>query len=217
METINALIITPLRDMMTEVMSIIPTLLSAVFILVVGIILAKMVRDILHRLLTELPVDKFADTVGLSSFLHKGGVKHKFSGLVSSIVYLVLMVMFLIMSVKVLGITVISGVVDSLVSYVPSVISAVIILALGTLGAKIVASFIHVFTSNINVPGTKTLERVTRWAIILYTYKLAIDELGYGFLLEGQLFFVLFTGVVVALSLAFGLGGRDAASRYLGK
>lgn len=207
----------PLGDMLAHVTSILPTFISALVVLIVGIVFSKVVRNILDQLFREIYIDKLIEKLGLSNFLHMGGTKYKLSGLLSSLIYLVLVVAFIMMTLEILGIAVLSHVMDRLVTYVLQVASAIVILAIGMVGAKVMGTFIHIIAHNINLPQPKLLESMTRWAILLYVFKVTLSELGYGFLFGGTIFNIWFAGVVLALALAFGLGGRDAAAKYLGK
>ena len=217
MMAIQTLIIDPLREMLTQVMSVMPTIISALVVLIIGVVLSKMIRDGLNRLSKDLYIDALADKTGLSAFLVGGGIKHKLSDLLSSFVYITLIVMFLILTLEVLGVTVVNNIVEMLVTYVPDVISAVVILALGIVTAKIVASFVYAIATNINVPNSHLLERITRWAILLYVFKISLSELGYGEFFVGPIFYIGFAGVVLGLALAFGLGGKDTAACYFNK
>lgn len=217
MTTIDTLLLSPFRDMVYKVASYVPTLVSALIILLVGIFVAKVLRVIFHRLLTELKFDILSDKIGLSGALHKGGVKHKFSDLVASLVHLVVMVIFVLMTVDHLGVTMSGGMISGTVAYLPQVVAAVLALALGLIIAKVVASVIYVITTHVGFPKPKIYERVTRWAITIYAIKVTVIELGFGEIFVGTPFYILFGGVVLALALAYGLGGKDKAAKYFAK
>jgi hypothetical protein len=56
---------------------------------------------------------------------------------------------------------------------------------------------------------------ISRWAIIIFAVTIAMEELGIAPLLVGTAFNIILGGIVLALALAFGLGGKDAAAKYL--
>ena len=217
MDAFKSLIVAPLMEMLAHVMSFIPTLVSALVVLIFGIVLARVVRHAVEHLMGIIQLDKLADKTGLSELLHNGGVKFKLSDMISGLVHLIIVVTFLIMTLQVLGIVVMGYLVDKLIAYVPEVISAVIILALGMIMAKIVGLIIYGIANNVNLPNPTVLERVARWSVLLYIFKVSLTELGYGYLFVGKTFHILFIGLVFALSLAFGLGGKDMAAKYLDK
>lgn len=217
MTLIHTLIIVPFKELMVYIASFIPTLLSVFVILILGLVIAKFLHTALLRLFKELRIDKVADTVGLSGVLHKGGIKHKLSDLISTLVYLIVIIVFLVITVQALGLMTMPVLFGYLIAYLSHVITAVFILVLGLILAKVVASIIHVVANNMCLPNPKLHERISRWAIVLYAVKVALEELGLGMLFVGTTFHILFAGVVFALALAFGLGGKDAAAGYLSK
>ncbi len=215
METLNTLFIYPLQEMLGQVAGFVPTLFSALVVLVVGVVVSKFIRNLVHSLLKKIRLDKLADTVGLSDLLHKGGVKHSITDLVTSVVYLIFIVMFIFMTVEIIGLTMMTDLFHRLMGYVPQVISATIVLVLGIVIAKIVSHIVSATAHMTDMPNAKFFERVSRWAIIIYAVTIALGELGYDSLLMGRSFDILWTGIVFAYALAFGLAGKDHAAKYL--
>lgn len=215
METLNAVIFSPLKEMLGQVAGFVPTLVSAMFLLIVGIVVSKILRDLVHRVLTEIRLDKITEIVGLSDLFRKGGIKHSLSDLVSSLIYLILIGVFVFMTVEMIGLTAMTDTFDRLLAYVPQVFSAVIVLVLGLIFAQVVSKIVSAAAHVIDLPNPKFLERLSRWVITFYAVTISLEELGYGSLLAGRTFDILFAGVVFAYALAFGLGGKDAAAKYL--
>ncbi|MDP2652796.1 MAG: hypothetical protein Q8Q08_02070 [Candidatus Omnitrophota bacterium] len=217
MATIKTFIIVPFLEMVMKVADFIPALVSVVLILVLGLILAKVLHAVIHRICKEIPVDKLSDKIGLTGLLRKGGIKHGLGELLAGFVYLVVTLSFLILALEAMGVTAGRGLIVLLMAYVPRVLSGVFVLVIGLLMTKIVSVVIHAVASNLDLPKPKLLERVSRWAVLFTTAKMALEEMGFGILFTGTVFHIWFGGVVLALALAFGLGGRDAAARYLAK
>ena len=214
-DTFRTLLVDPLMEMLRTITGFIPTLVSVLVLLVIGIVAARLIHDLVQRLLRELKIDVIADKFGVTDALHKGGVKHKLSDLISSLVYLIVIVSFFFMTVKVIGLTMMLSVIDRIVRYIPQVVSAVLVLVLGIIVAKFVGRIISVTARATGMPDAKFMERLSRWAIIFYAATIALEELGYGALLVGTTFNILFGGAVFAYALAFGLGGKDMAAKYL--
>ena len=214
-QTIDTILVVPFVEMLGKIKEFVPTLSSAFLLLVVGLLLAKFLHDISLRIFKDLHVDKFSDKVGLSTIIHNGGIKAKPSDLISSLIYIMMIVMFLIMTLEVIGLRVVSDLVHDLVSYVPQVISSVFVLVLGMVLAKVMASIVYTVAQNMHLPKAKLHADISYWAIIIYAAKMCIEELGLGMLLTGPVLHIIFAGVVLALALAFGLGGKDSAAKYL--
>ena len=213
MMTFNTLVIDPLREMLLRVVDFIPTLLTAVIILIVGLIFAKLFRDAVVLLFKGIRFDKIADKAGLSGVMHKGGIKYKISDLIGSLTHGVVIVIFVLITVKAVGYSVVVDSVERLLAYIPHAVSAVVVLSLGMILAKFASTLVHFMTSMVDLPKPKMLERVSRWAILIYAITISIDELGYGSLFVGTPFHILLGGV----ALAIGLGLKDHVARYFDK
>jgi uncharacterized membrane protein len=106
---------------------------------------------------------------------------------------------------------------NRLFSYVPSVIGAVFVLIFGMILANFISSLIKIVASNTDLPRPDILGMVTKYAIILFTVTIFLKEIGLESILTGTSLDIIFAGIVLALALSFGLGGRDSAARYLDK
>lgn len=211
----DTLIVTPFRDMITQVISFIPTLSIGLGILIVGWLLSRGVRTLMMHVFTAIEFDKIADKLGVTKFLKTGGIKQTPGELFSCVTYCLLMIMVLIMTVKALGLTVASNLVDSMLAYVPSVISGLLILIIGMYLARFVSVIVYVTAKNTDMPVPATLSRITKLAIMVYVTILFLTEIGFVALFSGAHYSIFMTGIVFALALAFGLAGKDVASKYL--
>ncbi len=217
MMTFNVLILDPLKEMLSSVFSFLPTIITTLFLVTAGMILARLVSTAIHRVLHELKLDRILDKIGMKDLTHRGGVKHSISEIIGSFVYMILMVIVLLITVKYLGLTMVKDTVDKIFVYIPHVLSAVVVLILGIVVAKVVAGLVHYVASFMDFPKPKLVERITRWAIVILAMNSAIDELGFGSLLIGTTFQILFGAVCLGFALAYGLGGREVAAKHLAK
>ena len=209
------LIFEPVREMFTRMVGYLPTLLGALIILIVGWIIAKLIRNIVNRLLKLISFDKLSDKAGISEVLRKGGLKTTAGEVLSNLVYWLVIIMVLIMVVNALGMPQASGVLESLFAYIPNVIGAIFVLIIGMFLANFVSGIVRTAAGNANLPKPDIFAGISRWAIIIFAATISLRELGIAPLLVTTTFNILFGGVCLALALAFGLGGKDAAAKYL--
>ncbi len=217
MTYIETLIVAPFKEMVFKIASFIPTLLGVILILVIGLLVAKLFHTVLLKLFKEIQLDKLSDKVGLTELLDKGGIKNSLSDILVGLVYLIVIISFVIMAVEMMGVSDMYLVLTNLVSYIPAVVSSVLALVFGLILAKIVSTVLFAVAMNLSMPHPKLYEIISRWAIMIYAFSIALKHLGFGYLFEGTTFHILFAGLVFAISLAFGLGGKDAAAKYLDK
>ena len=209
------LIAEPVRQMLTRILAYLPILLGAIVILIAGWVIAKAIRGIIDWLLKVVRFDTLADKAGISGILRKGDLKISAREVVSGIVYWLIIIMVLVMAVDALGLPKASDVLASLFAYVPNVIAALLVLVVAMFLASFVSGIVHTAAGNANLPRPEIFAGVSRWAIIIFAVTISLGELGIATLLVTTTFNIILGGVCLALALAFGLGGKDAAARYL--
>jgi hypothetical protein len=211
----NSLIVTPISEMLTKLVGYMPTLIGALIILTVGWVVAKTLRRIVGRGLETIHFNKLADKAGISEILNKGGLKTSANDVLSSLVYWLAIIMVLVMVVNALGLPQASNVLESLFAYIPNVIAALFVLVVGMFLANFVSGIVRTAAGNASLPKPDMLATVSRWAIIIFAGTISLRELGIATLLVTTTFNIILGGFCLALALAFGLGGRDAAAKYL--
>jgi hypothetical protein len=209
------LVIEPVTQMLTRIMAYLPVLLGALVILIVGWIVAKAIRRLVDWLLKLIRFDALADKAGVSEILRKGDLKISAGEVISSIVYWLIIIMVLVMTVDALGLPKSSDVLASLFAYVPKVIAALLVLVVAMFLASFVSGIVRTAAGNANLPKPGILAGISRWAIIIFAVTISLEQLGIAPLLVTATFNIILGGIVLALALAFGLGGKDAAAKYL--
>ncbi len=209
------LILDPVREMLIRIMAYLPVLLAALLILVVGWIVAKIIRTIVNGMLKVVRFDTLADKAGISEVLRKGNIKTTARQVISGLVYWLVMIMVLVMVANALGLPKASDVLSSLFAYIPNVIAALLVLVVAMFLASFVSGIVRTVAGNAKLPRPQLLAGITRWAIIMFAVTIALAQLGIAAFFVTTTFNIILGGVVLALALAFGLGGKDAAARYL--
>jgi hypothetical protein len=200
---------------MSGVIAFIPTLFVALAILIIGWVATKMITKLFVTFLRAIEFDKVSDKIGFSNLLKKGAMKEKPSTLMGCLLYWVFMVSVLILTVKALGLPVASGFLDKIFVYIPQVIVATLVLTIGMLVARVISTIVYITAKNTDMPVPETLRQLTKVAIVLYVAIVYLREIGFASIFEGANYPIFMTGLVFALSLAFGLAGKDIAARYL--
>ncbi|MFA6215482.1 MAG: hypothetical protein WC768_02865 [Patescibacteria group bacterium] len=195
--------------------NLIPNILVALLILIVGILLAKALGRIVTELIRKLYVDKAVSATGLKKVLEKIGFKLEVSKALGLLVKWFLYAVVLVVTADILGLKQISEFLQSIVLYIPNVIIAVIILLVGT----VVSNFIHTLVKETSLAGKLSgadfLANTAKWSILIFTFLAALLQLK----VATELIQILFTGLVLMLALAggiaFGLGGKDKAKEII--
>jgi hypothetical protein len=211
----NNLVADPVRLMVARILAYLPVLLGALVILLVGWILAKAIRRIIDWLLKTIRFDTLADKTGVTEVLRKGDLKISAREVLSGLVYWLIMIMVFVMAVDALGLPKASDVLASLFAYIPNVIAALLVLVVAVFLASFVSGIVRTAAGNANLPKPEIFAGISRWAIIIFAATISLEQLGIASLLVTTTFNIILGGVVLALALAFGLGGKDAAAKYI--
>ena len=199
------------------VLTFIPKLLGFLVILLVGWLIASAVSKAVTFLLRKIGFDRLSDRIGLSRLEQRMGVRMDAAGVLGKIVYWFLFLIFLVPAVDALGLTAVSGILNTLIAYIPNVFVAILVLFLGTLAATFVADIVRGATSSANIGSPTLFANIARFAIIGFAALIALEQLQIAPALINELFGAIVAALAIAVGLAFGLGGQDTARKYLNR
>src|SRR6266480_2569180 len=144
----------------------------------------------------------------LMARLARAGVYTAPAQLLRLVVFWGVFVVFATMGIDALAIRGASGSGGMLMYLLPHALSALLILVVGWLAANFLAQATLIAAVNAGLPEARLLARAARWLVLLFTFATALTEIGIGRDMVLVAFGVLFGRLVLALALAFGLGGR---------
>ncbi len=214
MEQVN-LALEPLRAMLAQLGEFLPKLLMAVAILIAGWLLAKVLRFVVVRGLKSVNFHVLAERSGIDGFLRQGGTKLDTTGVLGLLIYWLLILAALMVAFNGLGLAYVAELVGRVLLFVPRVIVAILILALGAYFSRFLASSVTTYFRNIGVEDAALFGKLTLYAVMTFVVLIAIDQINIGGDLIVQSFLILLAGVVLAAALAFGLGGQKRAADML--
>jgi len=217
MDVLDRFINQPFHHVTERLLAFLPHLLMAIVILLLGFIAGWLTKVILRRILALLRLDGYAERSGLSGLLTKGGVKEPLSLLLARIAGGVVVFAFLLIALSNLNLAILDHLVEQIFEYLPNVIVAVIILLLGYSLGNFLGRAALIASVNAGVHFSRLVGRFVRYLIIILSLLIALEQLGIGKESVLLTFAILFSGMVLALAIAFGLGGRDLARDYLEK
>jgi hypothetical protein len=200
------------------VASFLPDLIVAIIILLIGWLIGVLIGRVVDQIVSSLKVDDALGKAGVDSLLKRGGVKLDSGYFVGSLVKWFIIIAFLVASFEAIGLGEVNFFLKSVVlSFLPQVIIAVLVLLIGAVLADILGRVVITSAKTAGMGSPNFLGRVTSWSILVFAVLIALSSLG----VATAFIQTLFTGVIVALSLAlglaFGLGGQSAAKEYLSK
>jgi hypothetical protein len=197
------------------IFTFIPKLLAFLVIILVGYLVAAALSRAITFLLRKAGFDRVAARIGLTRLEQQMGLRLDAADLLGRIVYWFIFLIFLVPAVDALGLTAISGLLSEIVAFIPNVFVAVLILFLGTLAATFVADLVRGATSDARIGNPSVFANITRYAILGFVIIVALEQLNIAPSILNILFSAIVISAALAFALAFGLGGRDAAKRFI--
>lgn len=199
----------------TAIISYLPQLIGAMLVFLIGIAIAVVLRRVVVKAVELLRLDDLASKLEVKKTLGQVGVRLHIGHLFGWIVKWFIVVVTLIATTDILGWDELTEYLKQVIIYIPNVIIAVVILLAGTLLANFVRNIIKSAVEAAQLSSADFLSGVAKWAILAFSFMAALVQLQ----IAKELIQVLFTGLVYMLALAgglaFGLGGKDHASRVL--
>ncbi|MGH9397288.1 MAG: mechanosensitive ion channel family protein [Terriglobia bacterium] len=202
------------QDLGAMVTQFLPHLLAMVVIIVVGGIVAWILKVIVRRILGWVKFNQLCETAGFTQLLAKTALPSP-TELLSRLVFWVVWVAFMLVGLNALGISALQQEIARFFFFLPQIFVALIILIVGVLIANFFGRATLLAAVNTNSPSPRLLSSVVRFLIIILAVTMALERIGLGHGVVLVAFAIAFGAVMFGLALAFGLGGRDAARRLL--
>lgn len=207
-----------LQDLWYGFMQFAPKLIVAILFFIIGWVLGSLISKAFQQVFSALKVDKLFQSVKLDEFLHRAGMKLNTGFFVGEIIKWFIIIVFLLPSLNLVGLTYISSFLsEDVLGFLPRVLVAVFVLIIASVIADALSRAVIAGAKSMNLTAANMLGTITRYAIWIFAFIIAIGQLG----VAAAYMQILFTGIIgmIALggALAFGLGGKDHASRFLSK
>src|SRR5262245_18171482 len=192
-----------------------PNLLAMLVILALGVLVAMSVRLLVRLVLPWLGFDRFAARAGVTVVLQKGGITSPPSSVLATALAWAVLGVFLLLAIAALNLQIAMNLLAQTFAYLPQVLIALAILLLGSLVSAFLRRSALIAAVNAGLSSARLLAGAVHAGLMVLFAAMALEHLGLGRQVIIVSFTILFGGLVLALSLAFGLAGRDLAKDLL--
>lgn len=203
----------PVINMLHTVIDMLPNVLIAVGLVLIGVWLGKMVGDFVQTYLAKLGFDRLTSKINIGN-ADATGSKMVPSSVVGYVVQALIIFILSVQALYLIKLDFLVGIATEITAYIPNVLVAVLILVVALLLAGIVEK---VLLNLISGPATKILAGFAKYAVLVLAVFMALTQLGIATSIVNAAFILILGGLALAFGLAFGLGGREFASKYLKK
>lgn len=197
------------------VIGFIPNLIVAIIIFIIGWLIGLGIGRLVEQIINSLRVDQALRSVGFERVLNRAGFKLSSGKFLGAIVKWFFIIVFLVAALGVLHLNAVNSFLIQVVQYLPHVIVAVLILFAAAIIANFIEKLVVGSAKAAYISSSVFLGKVARYAIWIFAVLIALDQLD----VATAFVQTLFTGVVIAAAiafgLAFGLGGQESAARFL--
>lgn len=195
----------PATMMLQEILTYIPLVAAALFVAGLGVVLGRLVSQIVTRLIAASGADeKVKEFIGETSY------KFSLSGIVGSILNGVIVILFTVQGVNLLKLEILTKVGTAIIGYLPNILAAVLVMAAAWIGS---AAAQRAFEKN----GFTCCAAFIRGLILIIAGFMILSQLGIAVSIVNEAFIIILTGAALAFAIAFGIGGADIVKKYLAK
>lgn len=205
-----------LAQMLSDLVDYVPNILFAVLLVILGFVIGDLLGRAVSHLLHILKIDRALDQAGMDNVSKRLGFGVSISRFVGQVVKWAIVVSFTLQASDSMGLRAFSVYLSKVLNYLPNVLVAGLILvatnAIGEFVRRLVDGSARAAGLHVRMAGN-----ICKYTIIVFGVLSALSELN----IAAQFMETLFTGIVaaasIALGLSFGLGGKEAAARFIDK
>lgn len=193
----------------------ISNLVSALLILLLGWMVAKVISWIVKKVLIKSGIDKFGDKIKNLELLKKYQIDQKLSTLISMVIYVLIMLFISVAAADTLGVPAISSMFLMLVNFIPKLIVAIIMTLLGVILADFARKFIETICKSFNISAGKIIGMMVFFFLSFISVILALGQAGINTKLLESSFNIIIAALALSFSIGYGLASKDVLVNIL--
>ena len=209
------ILINSLQGVWIGIIDFLPALIGSLVLLVIGLIVASGLKMLVERIVNSLKVDSLLKKMGLGPFFERAGLQINSGKFLGLLVYWFFVVVFVLAITDILGLYGVSLFLQDVISYVPNIIVAVLIMLIAVIVANFLKSLIRASVASAKLYNPKFLASLAWWVIVVFGFLAALIQVGIAATILNTLITGLIAMLAIAGGLAFGLGGKDYANHLL--
>jgi uncharacterized membrane protein YjgN (DUF898 family) len=203
------------REFLHQTAAFLPKLLLALLVVAVGWLIAKAVRFAAERALRAINFNVLTERAGTDNFLRQAGMRGDTTTLFGLVAFWLVVLAALIIAFNGMGLTYITDLLGRVVIFVPKLLIAMTVMVFGSYCARFVGNAVQNYCQDAQIPDAEMLGRLVRYGVMLFVVMIALSQVEVGGDIVQRTFLIILAGIMLAIALAFGLGGKDWAASLL--
>ncbi len=201
----------------TKIAVFLPNLFFAVAIILLGWVICNIIKRVVVRLLKICQFDTLAERAGIKTILEKGGIQQSTSEIIGLLVFWFLFLIAIVTTLETLNLSGATDTLHTIYLYIPKIVAALVTLILGLYFANFLETVTRTSCANAGLEQAGSIGRAAYIGTAIFVVAGIFEILDIASEIVIWAFILVFGAVCLALALAFGLGGREVAGRYLEK
>lgn len=204
-----------LQDLLTGFAAVIPNLLGALAVLIIGLIVSKIASRFVRRILVTIGADKLAERLNEIEIVYKSNIRLAPSKLLAKVVYYFLLFIFVVAATDILNMPVISQLVSEILNYIPILISAMAVFVVGLLISDFLKNVVKTTCDSLGIPASGMISSVVFYFLFLNIAMIALSQarIDTGFIQDNLS--IILAGVVLAFAIGYGFASRNIVANFL--
>lgn len=190
--------------------------LSAIFIILIGMFISKLVAKFVKKALSKIGIDRLGAQLNEIEVVQKLNTDIKISAIFSKIVYYFLLFIFIIAATDVLNMSAISELIMGALNMIPKILVGLVILIFGTLFAEVIRKVLQAALDSLAIPSAKLISSFLFYFLFINVVILAIAQAEINTAFLEQNLSIVIGGIVLAFSIGYGLASKDVVANFLG-
>lgn len=215
LQTFQQALLNPLTALWNQFVALLPHLMAAVFLVVIGYFLAKFLGFLASKVLKKLGLDRLSQSTGLEQVAAESGIEVSVSAILGQIVFWLVMLTFLLSAASALGLPRLSETINEVVLYIPKIIGAVFVGLIGLFAAHAARKTVQAAGQRGGLVYAKQLSGFLYVLLLIVTFSLAFSQLELEVGLLNQLLTIAALTIGVAIALSLGMGTRDIVENII--
>ena len=204
-----------IKERLLELLKVIPNLVGAIIVFIVGWVLAKAFAKIIKKVLEKTGIDKLAEKLNEIEIVYKSKIKIIPSTFISKIVYYLILFVFAMAATEVLGMETVSELMKNIMDYIPKLFSAFLVLVFGIFIADLIKGMVLTAANSLAIPSAKMISTIVFYFIFVNVLMITLKqaELKTDFI-ETNIS-IIFAGIIFAFALGYGMASKGLMSNLL--
>lgn len=194
---------------------VLPRLIGGLLTLLAGWLLAKLISFLLERFLGLIKFDQLFERNGIKRFISAAGWQSTPSQLIRKLIYWLIIILFTITATEVIGWNALSYELRQLFTYVPRILSAVIIFIFGMYFISAVRDLLNGTTTSLGIGLGRLVSNIAYYILLVFLSLTALKQAGVETELLNTNITIILTGILLAFVIAYGLAAREMLSNIL--